>query len=76
MNINVELGNGMTIQVPADKYYNCTDEELQEFIEYNIIYSEHNKFITDPFDSSAIETFQEGTDDEDTSIDFNPEDWD
>jgi len=80
MNINVEIGNGITIKVPAEKYYNSTDLEWSRFIEENIMYPQHQWFISDPFDDSAITAFKsdilEDQEDIDLGIDFNPKDWD
>lgn len=77
MNINVEIGNGITIKVDSAKYYSCSDEELERFIEENMIYTQHHWHIKDPFDNSVIDTFVVPNEEEtDKSLDFNPKDWD
>jgi hypothetical protein len=83
MNINVELGNGITIKVPSEKYYLSTDAEWEQFMQYNIVYPQHQWFIVDPFDDSALDSFKEDLDfdedldlDIDTLIDYNPNEWD
>lgn len=80
MNINVEIGNGITIKVPSEKYYLSSDEEWERFIQENIMYPQHQWFISNPFDDSAISSFQEDflneIEDTDTWIDFDPKEWD
>lgn len=80
MNINVEIGNGITIKVPAEKYYNSTDTEWERFIQENVMYPQHQWFISDPFDDSAISSFKEhmieDTEEIDFWVDFDPKEWD
>ena len=50
-------------------------------MQYNIIYPQHQWFIVDPFDDSALDSFKEDIDDDldldiDTLIDYNPNEWD
>lgn len=78
MNINVEIGNGITIKVPSDKYYSATDEELKYFIEENMIFNQHTWHITDPFDDSAINSFKafkEDLEETEDFLDYDPKDW-
>lgn len=77
MDINVELGNGITIKVSSEKYYSCSDAELANFLNYNLMYPEHQRYINDPFDDSVLkEYFKDDLEYFDDSLDFDPKEWD